>query len=64
MLLLADEQGLGSVAVGAFDEKQVSDILDIPEYLHPIMLIPVGYPMEKPLAPPRVSKEDAVVEVE
>jgi nitroreductase len=63
MLLLAYEQGLGSVVVGAFDEKQVADILDIPEYLRPIMIVPVGYPVEKPVAPSRVSQQEAIVEI-
>jgi nitroreductase len=64
MLLVAYEQGLGSVVVGAFDKEQVSAILNIPSHLHPIMIIPVGYPAEKPTIPLRVSKQKAVKEIE
>ena len=60
LMLLVYEQGLGSVWIGRFDEKIVSKILNLPESLRPIVIIPVGYPAEKPLAPPRVSKKEAV----
>lgn len=60
MMLLATDLGLGTVWVGAFDEKSVSKILNLPENLRPIAIVPVGYPGEKPEAPPRVSKEEAV----
>ncbi len=60
MMLLAHEQGLGTCWVGAFDEKEVSKILNLPESLRPIAIIPVGYPAEKPSAPPRVSKKEAI----
>jgi len=60
MMLLAQDLRLGGCPVGAFDEDRVSEILNIPKNLHPILIIPVGYPAEKPEAPPRVSKEEAV----
>lgn len=60
MMLLAHEQGLGTCWVGAFDEKEVGKILNLPENLKPIVIIPVGYPSEKPSAPARVSKKEAV----
>jgi len=60
MMLVAHEEELGSVWVGAFDEKEVSKILNLPENLRPIAIIPIGYPAEKPKAPPRVSKEEAI----
>ena len=60
MMLVAHEEELGSVWVGAFDEKEVSKILNLPENLRPIAIIPIGYPAEKPKAPKRVSKEEAV----
>lgn len=59
MMLLAHEQGLGTCWVGAFKEKEVAKILNLPKNLKPIAIIPVGYPAEKPLAPPRVSKKEA-----
>jgi nitroreductase len=60
LMLLAAEKGLGTCWVGAFDEKEVSKILNLPENLRPIAIVPVGYPAEKPEAPPRVSKAEAV----
>jgi nitroreductase len=60
MMLVAYEEGLGSVWIGAFDEKEVSEILNLPENLKPIVICPLGYPAEKPSAPPRVSKKEAI----
>lgn len=36
--------GLGSVAVGAFDDEQVHTALQLPEEKWPLYIIPVGYP--------------------
>lgn len=60
MILLAAELGLSSCWIGAFDEKKVAKILNLPNDLHPIVIVPVGYPAEKPEAPPRISKKEAV----
>jgi len=60
LMLLAREEDLGSVWVGAFDEKEVAKILNLPKNLRPIAIVPIGYPAEKPLAPARVSKTEAV----
>jgi len=59
MMLLAHKEGLGTCWVGAFDENVVIKILNLPKNLRPIAIIPVGYPAEKPSAPPRVSKSEA-----
>lgn len=60
MMLVAFENGLGSVWVGAFHEDKISDILKLPKYLRPVAIIPVGYPSKIPSPPPRVSKEEAI----
>ena len=60
MMLLSHSEKLGSVWVGAFDEKEVSEILNLPENLRPIAIVPIGWPAERPEPPPRVSKEEAV----
>lgn len=60
MLLTAYEFGLGSVWVGAFMEDEVSRILELPEHLRPVAIIPIGYPSKIPRAPKRVSKDEAV----
>jgi nitroreductase len=48
ILLAVHMLGLGAVWVGAFDEAEVSEILDIPAYARPIAIIPIGYPDEHP----------------
>lgn len=59
-LLSAQKLGLGTCWVGAFDEKEVAKILKLPKNLRPIVIVPIGYPAEKPKPPPRVSKEKAI----
>ncbi|MFN3480741.1 MAG: nitroreductase family protein [Thermodesulfovibrionales bacterium] len=60
MMLLAWENGLGSVWVGAFREGEVAEVLDLPNNLRPVAIVPVGYPSRIPLPPPRVSKKEAI----
>ncbi len=63
LMLFCQEIGLGTVAVGAFDEEKVSKALNIPKNLHPILIIPVGHPAETPETPSRVSAAEAVEKV-
>lgn len=44
MMLEAWEQGIGSVWVRGLDARQVAKIFDLPEYIKPICLLPIGYP--------------------
>ena len=60
LMLVAHELGLGTVWVGAFDEWRVFEILQMPDNLRPVAIIPVGYPAKIPSAPRRVSKNEAV----
>lgn len=64
LLLEAQEQGLASVWVGAFQEAEVSEIMNLPNYLRPIAIVPIGYPDESPAPPERVKKKDAITVVE
>ena len=41
--LQAEVLGLGSVAVGAFDDSSVSKVLSLPKNLEPIYMVTVGY---------------------
>lgn len=61
LMLVACELGLGTVWVGAFYEDRVSKILDLPSYLRPVAIVPVGWPAKIPSAPPRVKRQEAVV---
>ncbi|MEM7818794.1 MAG: nitroreductase family protein [Candidatus Aenigmatarchaeota archaeon] len=58
MLLAAYALGLSSCWVGAFDEEEVKFILELPEHIRPLAIIPVGYSEEKPEAPPRIPFEN------
>jgi nitroreductase len=54
LLLAAHALGLGTCWIGAFSDNSVKKILNLPDWLRPIAIIPMGYPDEKPTAPPRV----------
>jgi len=60
MMLTAHELGLGSVWVGAFNEFEVFEILNMPQNHRPIAIIPVGYPSKIPKPTPRVSHNEIV----
>jgi nitroreductase len=55
--------GLGSVMVGAIDEEKVADVIDLPENLWPLLLLPIGYPAETPERTDRLSMDELVVRV-
>jgi nitroreductase len=60
MLLFATSQGFGSCWVGAFDEAQVSRVLELPENVRPVVLLPVGVPKDPPRRTPRLKLESIV----
>jgi nitroreductase len=60
LLLAAHDLGLGTCWVGAFNENRVKEILDMPDYLRPVVIVPVGYPAKTPKAPERLLKSDCV----
>lgn len=45
MTLRAAELGLGSCWVCHFDPEVVSEVLNLPEHIEPIALLPIGYPL-------------------
>jgi len=47
--LAAYSFGLGTCWVGAFREEEARKILEIPNGIRPVAIIPVGYPAETPL---------------
>ena len=56
--LAAHEQGLGTVIMGLFDEKEASKLLELPEDRELAALIAIGYPAEAPTAPRRKTVDD------
>jgi len=59
-MLAATELGLGSVWVGAFDEKKVAKVIDAPEQFRPVTILPIGYSAEIPQRRPRRKLDDIV----
>ncbi len=60
MMLVAHELGLGTAWVGAFNEWEVFEILQMPDNLRPVAIVPIGYPARIPSPTPRISKKEAV----
>jgi nitroreductase len=60
LMLTAHELGLGSVWVGAFNEFEVFEILDMPHNLRPVAIIPVGYPSKIPKPTQRAPHNEIV----
>ena len=64
LLLSAVDLGLGACWVGAFSEARVAKILDLPQKLRPLALVPVGYPKEDPHPSSRFTPEDVTIYVD
>jgi len=62
ILLAANDLGIGSCWVGAFDEKEIKKILKIPENVRPIAIIPLGYPEKISETPVRRPISEVVFE--
>ncbi len=60
MMLEAYEQGLGTCWLGKYDEKQVKEILGIPEAVRVVAMTPLGYPAENPAPRPRKSLDEII----
>ena len=56
--LAAHVAGIGSVVLGIFDEIKVSSLLELPDTMETVALIPVGYPDETPVAPKRKTVDE------
>jgi nitroreductase len=54
MILRGTELGLGSCWVMMFSKKKVMELLELPETLHVLALVPFGYPDQSPAARPRL----------
>lgn len=53
--LVAHSLGLGTVHIGAFETKEVNRLLNVPDGVEVVELMPIGYPDEQP--PPKPRKE-------
>jgi nitroreductase len=53
LLLTCTALGMGACWVGAFDDDEVAQVLNLSPALRPVALVAVGYPAEVPKAPSR-----------
>jgi hypothetical protein len=60
ILLLAVDKGLGTCWVGAFNEREVAEILGLPPYVRPVAIIPIGYPKGKVTLTSRIRIEELI----
>ena len=58
--LAAHSLGLGTVHIGAFDAKQVANILEVPQGFCVVEMTPLGYPDETPPLRPRKELSEIV----
>ncbi len=61
MTLSAVEEGLGTCWIGAFDEKKVKEILNIPDSVRVVSLLTLGYPSTIPHPTSRKSLDEIVM---
>jgi nitroreductase len=60
ILLTAEANGLGTCWVGAFNESKVVELLNIPDKVRPVCILPVGYPAETPSKGSRRRQSDVI----
>ncbi|MGI6452196.1 MAG: nitroreductase family protein [Syntrophomonadaceae bacterium] len=60
LCLAAHNRGLGTVHVGSFNHAAVGQLLNVPEGVAVVELIPLGYPAKVGNAPPRKEIKDFV----
>ena len=54
IVLAAYEMGIGSCFVLAFSKTAVTEVLNLPENVEPLLVVTLGYPAEAPEPPPRL----------
>lgn len=61
MMLAAHSFGLGTVPVGLFNAAKAGEVLGVPQNVAVVLMMPLGYPAEKPIAPRRKELAEIVV---
>jgi len=59
-LLVATSEGLATCWVGAFDDEEVAEILDLPSYVRAVAIVPVGIGDEKPTKTERYDLKELI----
>lgn len=62
IVLTSVELGLGSCWVRLFNEKKVKQILNLPEHIFVVALLPIGIPDEDPPARPRLPSSKIILQ--
>lgn len=57
IVLAAEEQGLGTCWMCAFDVAGMKKLLDLPEGMEPVAMTPLGYPSPKMAETPRTTRK-------
>jgi nitroreductase len=60
LMLAAVALGLGTCWMGAFDEDQAAQAMNLPKGIRPLAIIPVGHPTSPATARPRKPLQDVV----
>jgi len=58
--LAAHSLGLSSVWIGSFDEKKISEVLNLQKDIKPVAILPIGFANESPEVTPRKPLEEVV----
>jgi len=61
MQLIATDKGLSTCWVGSFKESDIEEILDLPEDVKPVAMIPLGYASETPEMKERKSLNEIIL---
>ena len=61
IVLKAVDLGLGSCWLGRYDREKVKEYLALDDNIHPVVLLPVGYPDQSPKARPRFALDKLVL---
>ncbi|MBM3133233.1 MAG: nitroreductase [Chloroflexi bacterium] len=61
MMLAAHSFGLGTVPVGLFNAPKAAEVLGVPQNVAVVLMMPLGYPAEKPITPRRKELSEIVV---
>ena len=54
IMLAAYEMGIGTCVALSYAKVAISEILDLPENIEPLLILTLGYPAEDPAPPPRL----------
>ena len=61
--LAAAEQGLGTCWICNFNREELFNQFEIPEYLEPVVIIPIGYPADEPKEKQRKSMDELIIKL-